>query len=365
MKILTTSHPNPQDPKEEARKALDAAMAPLHNSIHTVAEAYKDLYLSPIAQLEKIMKPRIEAENKRIAELAKLYDEQTSVAAFAAKWQEKQAAKITEAISGAGIDPARLGALEGPQIPYDPTHGIRVALTANMMENSSASKALTVMNAASAQAVSAVGIDVKSLMGNALGKASASAIAAGLNEQMLGFKSKGLAGAAAKANELTAKLPEEYMAQLDATYPDMSNVLGRVAEQFAPANAFNVVEQFLRLQEEMLIEIPVETPEDLDDLVEDPDEVERIRETLPIDGSEQAVRFWEWLGIDQIEFFQLSPKNQARAAAATVEYVFMCVLPMLEENPNAVKVLGVIIVLFFQYFLDMSDLGKETDGDQG
>lgn len=356
---MTTSHPNPQDPKEEARKALDAAMAPLRSSMKlTVAEAYKDIYLGSIAQPEKIMQHRIDVENKRITELMGRFNEQS-------KWQERQAAKITEVISGGGIDPARLGALKGPQIPYDPAHGIRVALTANMLETSNASKALSAMNSASAQAVSGVEFDVKSLMGNALGIASASAIAAGLNEQILGFKSKGLAGAVAKANELTAKPPQEYIAQLDAIYLDKSNILGRVAEQFAPANAFNVVEQFQRLQEEMLIEIPAETPEDLDDLVEDPVEVERARETLPIDGSEQAIRFWEWLGIDRIEFFQLSPKNQARAAAATVEYVYMCVQPMLAENPNAVKVLGTTIVLFFPYIFYMSDLGKEKDGGQG
>lgn len=325
----------------------------------TVAEAYKDIYFSPIAQLERIMQPRVEAENKKVAELVKCYEKQTSMAAFGVKWQKKQAAKITEAISGAGIGPVWLEGLTGPQIRYDPTPGVRIALTANLMENSD-SKASSATSSA-AQAVSVGGSDVRSLIGNALGNASASAIAKGLHDQMLDFKPKGL-DAVTKVNELAAKLPEEYMAQLDVIRPNVSNVLGRVAEQFAPANAFNVVEQFQRLQEEMLIDIPAQKPEDLDDLVEHPDEVERARETLPIDGSEQSVRFWAWLGLDRIEFFQLSRRDQARAASETLVYVFLCVEPMLDENPNAVRVLGTILVLFFKYFLDVSDLGKEKDG---
>lgn len=357
---MITPLPNPYDPKEQAQKALDSTIAPLRNSMKaTVAGAYKDIYLSPIAQFERIMQPHIEARNKRIAELAKVYDAQTSIAALAAKWQEMQPVKITGAIGGVGIDPTRLGGLTSPQIAFDPKYGVQAALTVNMMEKSIASKALGAMNSAPTYVVSGVGFDVKSLMGNALGNAPASAIAAGLNEQMLGFKPKGLASAAVKANELTAKLPEECIAQLGAIRPEVSGLIAQVAKQYQTPNLHNVFQQWQAIKKQYDLDVSVETDDDIDGLIEDcPDVVQEIQRKIAPGGKPRPAIFVPLLGIPAATFKKLTRDEYIEFMANALNMVYTSLAAMLKDDPIAAEVLFVILIGFMALYPSASRIDR-------
>lgn len=130
-------------------------------------------------------------------------------------------------------------------------------------------------------------------------------------------------------------------------YLEASKIVG---EHYSPPNIDSVLRGFEQLEKELNLDIPVETPDDIDDLVEDAKAVEFVESQITENGVLKPSISQVLFGFD-INDITTDQRNSLFAFGGSVAvYLYETLGTLLDENVTAARFFAVAIILFLPVY---------------
>lgn len=141
-------------------------------------------------------------------------------------------------------------------------------------------------------------------------------------------------------------------------YSAVSRIVG---EHYHPPNIDSVLHDFERLEKELNLDIPVETADDIDDLVEDAQAVEYVENQITENGALKPSISQVLLGFNLNELTLTQSGSLVVFGGAVIPYMHQVLGTLLEENVTAARFFTVAII----YFIPVYGAAMVADGALG
>lgn len=141
-------------------------------------------------------------------------------------------------------------------------------------------------------------------------------------------------------------------------YSAVSKIVG---EHFRPPNVDSVLRGFERLEKELNLDIPVETADDIDDLVEDAQAVEYVENQITENGALKPSISQALFGFNLNELPLTQAGSLVIFGGSVIPYMHQVLETLLEENVTAARFFAVAII----YFIPVYGAAMAADGALG
>lgn len=149
-----------------------------------------------------------------------------------------------------------------------------------------------------------------------------------------------------------------------AAFPDFekySAVSKIVGEHYRPTNIDGLLRGFERLEKELNLDIPVETADDIDDLVEDAQAVEYVENQITENGALKPSISQVLFGFNLNELTLTQSGSLVTFGGAVIAYMHQVLGTLLEEDVTAARFFTVAII----YFIPVYGAAMLADGALG
>ena len=157
---------------------------------------------------------------------------------------------------------------------------------------------------------------------------------------------------------------EEYSAALP-DFEQFSAVSKTVGEHYRNVNIDKVLRRFQQLEKELNLDIPVETTDDIDDLVEDAEAIEFVEKQITEDGVLKPSLSQALFGFNLNELTPTQSGSLVVFCAVTLNCVHEVLSGLLDENATAARLFAVVIINFIAMYgsamVADGELGKNED----
>lgn len=172
-----------------------------------------------------------------------------------------------------------------------------------------------------------------------------------VSEQLL-KQMQGLASSAVM--RVGVNMPEVSMPDFEK-FATASRIVGK---HYSQANIDNVLRRFEQLQEELELDIPVETADDIDDLIEDTEEVRYVERQITEDGRLKPSISQALFGFNINELTSTQSTNLVTFGGSVATYLHLVLGELLDENITAARFFTIVIV----YFIPVYGAAMAADG---
>lgn len=172
-----------------------------------------------------------------------------------------------------------------------------------------------------------------------------------VSEQLL-KQMQGLASSAVM--HVGVNMPEVSMPDFEK-FATASRVVGK---HYSQANIDNVLRRFEQLQEELELDIPVETADDIDDLIDDREELEYVERQITEDGLLKPSISQALFGFNINELTSAQSTTLVAFGGAVATYLHFVLGELLDENITAARFFTIVIV----YFIPVYSAAMAADG---
>ncbi|MBU5655180.1 hypothetical protein KPA07_09720 [Corynebacterium aurimucosum] len=149
-----------------------------------------------------------------------------------------------------------------------------------------------------------------------------------------------------------------------AAFPDFekySAVSKIVGEHYRPPNIDSVLRRFEQLEKELNLDIPVETADDIDDLIEDAQAVEYVENQITENGALKPSISQVLFGFNLNELTLTQSGSLVTFGGSVIAYLHQVLGTLLEEDVTAARFFTVAII----YFLPVYGAALLADGALG
>lgn len=146
-----------------------------------------------------------------------------------------------------------------------------------------------------------------------------------------------------------------------AAFPDLekySAVSKIVREHYRPPNVDSILRRFERLEKELNLDIPVETADDIDDLVEEAQGVEYVEKQITENGALKPSISEVLFGFNLNELPLSQSGSLVTFGGAVVAYLHQVLGTLLEEDVTAARIFTVVLI----YFIPVYGAAMVADG---
>lgn len=304
------------------------------------------------ASMQLATKPIIDFESSGAMKMLKQAQEAASRVSVNLKMCDNQTLKIAEAMRNSttiGIDPKKWQQIIGLQTSVNALAKFNMPL-ANISALTEASRIVpppSMFEGIHIPAIGHVTLAAKSFVDKAI-------VPKGLTES-IELATKKLT-ASQQLLEQMQNVSTGMKAALEATsvtlpgfekYLEASKIVG---EHYRPPNIDSVLRGFEQLEKELNLDIPVETPDDIDDLVEDAQAVEYVENQITENGVLKPSISQVLFGFD-INDITTDQRNSLFAFGGSVAvYLYETLGTLLDENVTAARFFAVAIILFLPVY---------------
>lgn len=317
------------------------------------------------ASMQRATKPLIAFENSGAMRMLKQAQESASRISVNVKMYDDPTLKIAEAMRNSmsiGIDPEKWQRITGLQASIDAVTRFKTPLvdmptltgigTITPQKAMLADFDISTLNQAT---ITAQSFAEKAMAPHGLTKAIEEATTnLTVSEQLL-KQMQGLASSAVMHVGVT--MPEMSMPDFEK-FATASRIVGK---HYSQANIDNVLRRFQQLQEELELDIPVETADDIDDLIEDTDEVGYVERQITEDGLLKPSISQALFGFNINELTLTQSGSLVLFGWAVATYLDEVFGAMLEENATAARIFATMII----YFIPVWGSAMIADGELG
>lgn len=141
-------------------------------------------------------------------------------------------------------------------------------------------------------------------------------------------------------------------------YAAVSKIVG---EHYRPPNIDGVLRRFERLEKELNLDIPVETADDIDDLVEDAQAVEYVENQITENGALKPSISQALFGFNLNELTLSQSGSLVVFGGSVIPYMHQVLGTLLEEDVTAARFFTVAII----YFIPVYGAAMAADGALG
>lgn len=156
-------------------------------------------------------------------------------------------------------------------------------------------------------------------------------------------------------------MPEVSMPDFEK-FATASRIVGK---HYSQANIDNVLRRFEQLQEELELDIPVETADDIDDLIEDTEEVGYVERQITEDGLLKPSISQALFGFNISELTLTQSGGLVVFGGVTLEYVYGVLSALLDESATATRLFAALVVNFIAVYgaamIADGELGRGED----
>ncbi|WP_284796705.1 hypothetical protein QP896_003705 [Corynebacterium rhinophilum] len=149
-----------------------------------------------------------------------------------------------------------------------------------------------------------------------------------------------------------------------AAFPDFEKCSAAstiVGEHYRPPNIDSVLRRFERLEKELNLDIPVETADDIDDLVEDAQAVEFVENQITENGTLKPSISQVLFGFNLNELTLTQSGSLVTFGGSVIAYMHQVLGTLLEEDVTAARFFTVAII----YFIPVYGAAMLADGALG
>lgn len=146
-----------------------------------------------------------------------------------------------------------------------------------------------------------------------------------------------------------------------AAFPDFekcSAVSKIVSEHYSQPNINSTLRRFQRLERELNLDIPVTTPGDIDDLIDDAEAVEYVQNQITEDGVLKPSISQALFGFNLNELTLTQSGSLVVFGGSVITYLHQALGTLLEENVTAARFFTVAII----YFIPVYGAAMAADG---
>lgn len=149
--------------------------------------------------------------------------------------------------------------------------------------------------------------------------------------------------------------------EYSTAFPDFekfSAVSKIVGEHYSQPNINSTLRRFRSLERELKLDIPVETPGDIDDLIDDAETVEYVQNQITEDGALKPSISQALFGFNLNELTLTQSGSLVAFGGSVITYLHQALGTLLEENVTAARFFTVAII----YFIPVYGAAMAADG---